>query len=186
VPISTALLPGPPHEHPDLLSHKVGIDCAGLFAAGQYWFRLGYDEAILRETELRFRRGDLLLLDADRRRFSREHEFDEQICAVRVAGEGRPIKLCQVSYFKGGDDHRQGLWASTFECPVPENELVREVTYRHFPNQEIHCQEETKRLLHTGYGRHFGELSDYQLEPVEQRITHADIVGVWTSIMRRA
>lgn len=175
IPMARMLLPGPVAEHQDLLRGQVGPTLE--YAPSQYWYRLGQDEPLLSEARRGFLRGDLLLMETDRRHFPRKHSLFDQLCAVRIGGM---TKLAAVTYERPSEDSKGGLLADTFDLDAGQP-LVVEETYRTFPDGRI--DKTTRRFYLSPEENPSAPRPD--LLPDSLRVAFKDLVAVWTRVLHR-
>ena len=90
LPVTTALLPGPPLRFPQFLSgrrHPVARDYA---RPTRYWWMLTSTSALVSEPALRLALGDLLLMEADEEWTRRPDMTAGRICGFRFGSAADP------------------------------------------------------------------------------------------------
>lgn len=106
IPIVDQAIPGPPAEHPDLLSaDKIG-NLGGNYSSTQYWLRIGAKEPIAHDPSEKVKQGDLILIETDRSHFPAKELLWERICVVRFRSKVPEIHLATVSWYDA--DHEDG------------------------------------------------------------------------------
>ena len=84
MPVAAALLPGPPREHPGLLSGQRHPVARALDRESRYWLVLQVRTPLLRDESLQLLEGDMLLMETDAAWTSRLDLVEGRLCGVCV------------------------------------------------------------------------------------------------------
>lgn len=88
LPVAGCVLPGPPADHPRLLTGARHPVASALGRPTRYWLAVAETSPALREPSLLLMPGDMLLLECDPAWVSRPDLTDRRLCGVRLSGPG--------------------------------------------------------------------------------------------------
>jgi hypothetical protein len=187
IPVTTALLPGPPLEHLDQVTRGWVEIADQLFAPTQYWLSLTASQPLAGKPYRGFRAGDQLLMETDRARFPRAEKLFGRLCVVRFPEGTGALKLAGVTHYAADPDTGpEHLEADTFEEDTNPEKLIREEVYRHHPGGEVtHHQRLLQLKQIRGRERPVPLNQTAHVEPALPAIRYPDIVAVWLQILRR-
>lgn len=186
IPVTDALLPGPPLQHLDQVAGWTDI-ADQLFAPSQYWLRLSSEQPLVGKPYRGFRGGDQLLMETDRAKFPRKEKLFERLCIVRSPEGTGTLKLASVTHYDAHEDTGpEHLEADTFESAIAHEEIIREEVYRHHPGGEVtHRQRLLQRRLIRGKEYAVPLNETVHDEPALPTIRYTDIIAVWLQILHR-
>ncbi len=132
--VATKVLPGPPQEHPKLLSAGEHDPLELALTPSQYWLRVGKDEPIVRHKDHQIRPGDWLLLETDRAHFPPVEAMEGKLVVVPASVTKKGPQLAFVDE-EAGDDGR--LQADTFNLGIDPTQLDEVLVVRELPDGKL-------------------------------------------------
>ncbi len=152
------------------------------FSPSRYWYKIGVNEVLLRESDLRIAVGDLLLMESNLEFFPTAPELDRRLGVVRMqSSEAEKFKIGQFVYQAESEEETETLSINCFAGGLDVRSLVSGFEIR-IVGQEPPQVIPRKYQRDARHGTR--KVPNIAFAPVLNQISKSDVVAVCVLMMR--